>query len=312
LEPALTDRISRTAVALVIVATVATVAAGPARAAFDLEGPTPRAIAVGDAASALITDASALYYNPAALVELATPQVAFSHNRIGNFDFLSHNLAYGGISTGRFGGLAAGVRVFSTESGAGDNLSTELTVSVGQGITVLEDVHSSLAIGWTAHFHQLDFGTSAGTYVPATESYVGGIDLGSGATIGVDVGVRALLESRTALSAVLRNVNRPSLGDTDSVQLLEELVLGATYEPYPDVITTGEVEVASGEEPARLRAGVEYRIADPLTLRVGVGSEPARFSGGARIGFGHFVLDYAFGDHPILPASHFIGVGVEF
>ncbi len=288
------------------------VATQPAHAVFELQGPTPRAMAIGGAGSALIDDASALYYNPAGLAALSSTNAAFSHNRIGNFDFLQHSLAYVGFSLGRLGSAATGVRTFATRSSEGERLASEFTISIAHGITIMEDVHSSLAVGWAAHLHQLDFGTSAGTYVPATESYVGGIDLGSASAVGFDVGVRANLEGRTFLSAVLRNLNRPTLGETDRVQLLEALTLGAAYEPYPDVITTGEVELRSGEAPSMLRAGMEYRIVEMLTLRVGVGSEPARFSGGARVAFGNFAFDYAFGDHPILPASHYLGVGVEF
>lgn len=269
-------------------------------------------MAIGGAASALLDDASALYYNPAGLASLSSTNAAFSHNRIGNFDFLSHSLAYAGFPMGKFGSAAAGVRTFMTKSSQGERLSNEFTLSIAHGFTVMEDVHSSLAVGWAAHMHQLGFGTSAGTYVPATDSYVDRIDLGSASAVGFDVGVRANLEGRTFLSAVLRNLNRPTLGDTDRIQLLEALTLGAAYQPYPDVVTTGEVELRSGEAPSLLRAGMEYRIVEMLTLRVGVGSEPARFSGGARIAFGNFVFDYTFGDHPILPSSHYLGVGVEF
>ena len=292
---------------------ISVLAASPAAAVFELQGPTPRGVALGGATSAIIDDASAIYYNPAGLASVRGTEFGFAHNRIGNFDFLQHNLAWGATELGSFGNLGGSVRVFTTESGDGDKLSTELSVSIAHGVMLMRDVHSSLAFGWAMHYHQLDFGASAGTYVPGTDTYVNGIDdLGSDGTVAFDVGVRASLESRVFASAVLRNLNRPHLGTTDRVELLESLALGAAYEPYPQVLTTAEVEVRSGEMPSILRAGVEYQVAQPFTIRLGVGSDPARFSGGFRVDVSHFALDYAFGDHPILPASHHIGVGVQF
>ncbi len=301
-----------TKVAVTASVALSLLAAVPARAAFDLQGPTPRAVALGGAASAIIDDASAIFYNPAGIAGLAQSEIGFANNRIGNFDFLQHNLGWGATHLGRFGNLAGAVRYFRTESAGGEKLSTELTVSLAHGVMLMEDVHSSLAFGWAANFYSLDFGTSAGSYIPGTGSYEGGFDLGSDATVGFDVGVRASLESRTFVSAVLRNLNRPTLGETDKVELLETLVLGAAYEPYPDVLTTAEVEMRSGEAPTTVRAGMEYHIIEPLTLRAGVGSNPAHFSGGFKLQVAGFWLDYAYGDHPILPASHHFGVGVQF
>ena len=289
-------------------------AVSPAHAAvFSLNGPSPQAVALGGSGVAVATDGTALWYNPAGLASVDTYQFGLSQNRMGNFSFLNYNLAHAAMDLGRWGSAAVALRTFSTQAaGSGEKLSTETTLSLAHGFTLLEDTHSRLDLGWTAHFYSLQFGTTAGTYAGEDAGYVGGIDLGSATAVGIDVGVRASLEDRTTVAAVLRNANRPSIGETDRVQMLERVLLAGSYAPYPGVLTTAEIELESGSEPARFRTGLEYAPLDELTLRVGTGSDPVNVTGGFLFKFRQLGFEYAFGSHPILPASHIFGLRAAF
>ena len=288
----------------------------PTRAAFDGIGPTARGAALGGCATALARDASGLYHNPALLTEAGEAiDVGFVHNRIGNLDFLSYNLAYVGTQIGDNLGVAAGLRSFGTDAPTGGRLSTEQTLSIAAGYTVMEDVHSNLSLGVTLHWLHMNLGTSAGTWSGGTGDdgeYVGGVELGSGSTFGIDIGIAAQLERRTTVAALLRNANRPSLGDRERVTLPETLVLAGAYEPYSRVVTTFEAEMESGRDPARFRAGLEYQPSDILVLRAGTGSNPVRMSAGFGLYVNRFTIDYAYGSHSVLPGNHIFGMGVEF
>jgi len=155
---------------------------------------------MGGAFAALADDGCAVFYNPAGLSQLADYQLFTSYHRPYGLDFLKHMALSLTTPLSRFGTVGIGFQEFSVTY-EGQDLESEKTFSLAHGISVMSDVHSSLALGYAFHLYALEFGTSHL-----------GESLGSAQTVGIDLGLIAVLRSRTRMGATLRNINQPRMG----------------------------------------------------------------------------------------------------
>jgi hypothetical protein len=85
------------------------------------------------------------------------------------------------------------------------------------------------------------------------------------------------------------------------------LEVGIGYQVNEALMIAVEVE-KDIDFPLRLKAGLEYQLAEPLWLRIGVGQAPEQISGGLGLQIlPGMVLDVSVSNHPILGFSPGIG-----
>jgi hypothetical protein len=272
---------------------------GSAGAVFDNIGPSPRTRAMGGAFAALADDGCAVFYNPAGLSQLTNYHLFSSYHRPYGLDFLEHMAASVTVPLPKYGVMGLGFQKFAVTYGDQD-LQSEKTFSLSHGFSVMSDVHSSLALGYTLNLYALEFGTSHL-----------GQSLGSAQTVGVDLGLIAVLRSRTRMGAAIRNLNQPRMGKGYREDLPRYMTFGVAYQPYPGVVSLLDLSKKFGEE-TRLDGGIEAQIASFVALRFGVQTKPDRVMGGLGFNYGGVHFDYALITHSVLPLTHQFAISYRF
>lgn len=283
-----------------LVAAWIVLAAAPARAVFDDLEYSPRARGMGGCYAAISDDAAALFYNPAGLVDVQGIDLHLTMFRPWNLGFVHANGLAGAVPLGKWGTVAVGYSDFRAEN-EGTVLSIERTATVGHGFSLMEDVSSSFAFGYALNLYNIDYPTPS----------VGGVDLGSEVTFGLDVGFLVTLRGRTRAGVFVKNVNNPSIGDPVQSDLRQRISGGFAYEPYEGVITTVELEKEVGQD-VQFHGGIEANVADPLFLRFGVQSKPNLFDVGAGLVWRQVRVDLAYTHHPILEGTFRYGLRLGF
>ena len=259
---------------------------------------SPRARALGGAWTALRNDAYGVFHNPASLAWSGRIQAAASTVRPFGYDFSSQNTAVAAFALpGAWGGLGAGVRGFGVEY-LGETLEQENTFAIAHGFELRADRQSQLAIGWAANLYHLEFGRS-----------VTGIDPGAATAFGLSVGALAVVRERTRVGFQALNFNNPTIGDRDHEELRRHVSVGVSYAPYSGVETL--LEIASGlGEAVQYRGGAEFEVAEFLSLRGGVRSNPSVFTAGIGLRWTGIQLDYGFSTGGgVLGDTHHLGIG---
>lgn len=262
----------------------------------------PRALARGQAMTAVDDDAWAYYYNPARLPYLQTLQGGVSTVRPYGLSFNRQTtLAVSAPLQGKLGGVAFGWRYYAVENGS-TKLSTENTLSVAHGFKLFEDASTSAAVGWALNLYHVSFAPSIGV-----GGGVGGQDLGGDWTTGIDVGVVVSVYERTWVGFMTRNINTPEIG-IDGEELQRQVSVGLGYEPYPGVVTAFDVRNGL-DEKVRIHGGLEFEIVPEFELRFGMETEPSKVTGGFGVNFPFVSVDYGFSSGGgTLDATHQFGL----
>jgi len=267
----------------------------------------PAPVIAGAAAAGIATnqDAWSIFFNPAGLTRLATAEIATALYKPYGLNYLSNQITVAGIPLKRYGGIGIGF-FHSGVSYNGNDLTNETAINFSHAFFLQKDIHSTLALGYSVNVYQLEYGTSAGISGDGSD----GINLGSAATVGCDLGLQASLHQRTWLGVLVHNLNSPELGSALSKQSLpKSLAIGFGYEPYEGLTTNFMVVQTLTGNQTQYRGGIVYRLAPWLTLRTGAMTEPSRISGGFSVEKWGLCVDYAYLSHNILPATHQFGFG---
>jgi hypothetical protein len=290
---------ARTIIVVAAVAVLLVPCAAYAAGVFDNLILSPRARAMGGAFVAVSDDETAIFTNPAGLADQAS--VSFYGSYVDLFGYPYFNLgSLSAVTPTKYGTVGFGARVFKVEQNDVD-LQQEYTISLGQGFTLMKDVHSSLAFGYAANFYGLSFEAQS----------VSGEDLGSANTVGFDVGVLGTLRGRTRFGFFMKNINNPKMGKTDTEDLPQWFTVGVAYDPYGGVTTSLEMQ-KQDDEDVRTCFGVEADVNDYVTVRAGLQNHPNRVSAGFGARWQAVRIDYSYTSHAVLPGSHHIGLGVAF
>lgn len=270
-------------------------AAGPALAAFDNIDVSPRARAMGDAATAVADDAFAPWFNPAGMASQSRPTLGSSYVEPFQVDF-SEQLYFGGVMpAGNVGALGFGLRRFTT-TWEGVSLHEETTFTFAHGIRLYEDYHTTVDLGTALNFYSLEFGAT-----------VDEVDPGSDTVAGADVGLLVGLHRRTRLGVMVKNVNNPQIG-VDNEELPQRIHGGIAYEPYAGVTTVFEIESALGEDP-QYHGGIEFAVLETLFLRAGATTNPGTMTAGFGYVFEGLAVNYGFSSGGgVLKPSHQFGM----
>jgi hypothetical protein len=167
--------------------------------------------------------------------------------------------------------------------------------SLSHAITLQKDIHSTINFGYNVNYYNLSFEDGD----EKDDAF------------GFDLGVSALLHTRTKLGFAITNLGRAKMGFENQLDLPSSLAMGVTYMPYDGVITTLEVKKDFAES-TEFMGGVEARLFEPLYLRFGVHQNPATYSAGATFVLEGVSLDYAFTYHSVLNPTHYLNLGYKF
>jgi hypothetical protein len=265
---------------------------------FDSMDVSSKARGMGGAWVASADDATAIFYNPACLIEATGPNAyatllepnGQSFEMLGFFAF--------GMPIGASQGLAASFRGFGVEYEDVDLLD-EWTMSLSYAVTLMKDIHSSLHIGGTANVYSLSF-ASTGT-----------VDLGSATAYGIDIGILGILRDRTRIGFFLKNVNEPSMGKVNKEALPQWLSAGVSYRPYYGVVTEFDIRSMRGQD-VEIHTGMQFAVTRFMDLRFGFQTEPSSLTGGFTLGVERAKLDYSYSSHSVLPGTHHVAVRAMF
>jgi hypothetical protein len=264
----------------------------PLAAIFDDYEPSPRARAMGGTFYAAGNDPNAIFYNPA-MLRHSPNSLLIGYSNLFDSGFVTlSSFAFSMQLPRKFGNLGIGMMSLDTEY-LGVNLLSEKTYSLAHSINLMEDIHSQLNLGYTLNLYNLDIA-----------------DFGNQSTAGINIGLQAILHTRTQIGMAVYNLNNPTLGLDNSHELPRRMAFGISYQPYTDVFTNIELKKALDGD-TEIHMGTEILLYEIFTLRFGARTNPNSFSAGARFDIFNVVLDYAVNTHTIGLTHHF-GLGYKF
>ncbi len=234
-----------------------------------------KAIALANAFVARADNSWATAYNPAGLAQILTPEISafFVPQQFGIPELRT-------VSCSAASSIGAGsVGVLAEQFGFELYKSTE--VMVGYGIAV----DSSVSVGATVDIQRM-----------AIERY------GASTNLTMDVGILGKPRRDISVGVSFRNALAAKLR-SNGERLPQYLLLGVSYSPIHNFLLTTEVE-KDVAFPLVVKAGVEQRFVDFLSLRCGVANNPDKFSVGLAVRYSSLEFGYAGYSHPDLGWTH--------
>lgn len=279
---------------------------GTTGAQFLSQGEGARALALGDAFTALADDPSALFWNPAGLARLQSPQLLLTHsfgleNTSNDFFGFAQPLDLFSVGLGvNYSSMPAMDRLSEFGETLGSFAPYDLTLQAAGSLS-----WSGVSAGLTLQYFRQDLGDAS----------VQGMALNAGAKI-------PLISNRLLLGFALQNLGPPMTFVRQSAPLPWGIRLGGCFQLMPDWILAGEISLPSDNRPA-LHAGAEYqiRLSPSLAIspRLGMKSSPAYeadglsgFSCGLGFQWAEYSLDYAWLPSGALGAIHRLALGMRW
>jgi len=133
---------------------------------------------------------------------------------------------------------------------------------------------------------------------------------GAAVALGVDIGLLADITEELRWGFFAANVNAPTIGRAKE-KLPQLYTSGLGYSPIQG-LRIGLDVVKDVRYSTSVRGGLEYNLLDALSLRAGVGSNPATFSFGIGVDRSFVGFDYALTSHQELGLTHQFSVSVRF
>ncbi|NOZ07476.1 MAG: hypothetical protein GXO91_01210 [FCB group bacterium] len=247
---------------------------------------------------------ASLFHNPAALAEIDRRFATVGSTRLFDVDY---NYLGFLLPTPWLGNLGFTWQQSATKAG-GTTLSEERSLGISGGYFLQQDRNSSFMVGYTLNFLNWSLGPTAGISGDGSDGLPGA----SGSTVGVDVGLQAVLRGKHRVGAYLKNINSPVMGKGESQQNLPRRIsVGVSYTPLKSLVTSLTVDKPLARD-IEVKGGVAYNFNSSLTLRLGLQSNPNRMGAGLSLNFSGFNFDYGLLTHPVLPATQQFTLGWKF
>lgn len=246
---------------LLALATVCLLLPAPARAYFEEARTGSRGTALGPSAIAVVTDASAYYWNPAGLTDLPRPELSA--------DFISQF----GLPDVQSGAAAGAFRFRGTTVGLGWH-------HIGLKEVYGEDILSLAAARrvWTrASGHRLSVGATfkfgRAAFQPFPDPVTGGmVGFGAISKGSFDVGTRWQTPWRADLAWVVRDVLQPRYefvaGSGGQLMKMRNEIAAAFRWNRESTISVGWAQVSPGR--STVSAGLEVTFYDVFAIRTGL------------------------------------------
>ena len=130
-------------------------------------------------------------------------------------------------------------------------------------------------------------------------------EYGSRGVVTFELGVLARIMPKFNVGAHVYSPIRQKLTETETLPTV--LSIGGSYQPNAKVLLTAAFEQDLRYTPT-FKAGLDYRLADALSVRLGIGTGIVRVSGGIGIHLKAISIDIAAQYHQILGVSPSVGV----
>ncbi|MBK8870965.1 MAG: PorV/PorQ family protein [Elusimicrobia bacterium] len=278
--------------------------AGTVGAEFLRMGAGARGMSMGEGFSALVDDANALYWNPAALAGLEKRSATFMHATTIEDSF--YDFGGYGQKVGKSGGLGVGFQYYS----AGELDNTDVNGNK-TGTSTPNDVAVLAGYGHSLGAYQLGL----------TGKYVQSQLVDTASTFAFDAGVLTpwYFNDRVRLAATVVNVGGTLTYDKESTDLPMAMGVGAGVKIMKNWVAGADV-VAPKDNDTYLGLGTEYKIpvgdTMGLALRAGYNTiergGDAGVTGGVGFRLQGLDVDYALVTQGDFDASHRISVGYRF
>ena len=278
-------------------------AVSPAHADRPSMATTARTIALGGTVTALSNDASTTFWNPSGVATLQRQELVFSYaDRFG----LGLSNSYTSYVFPLFERHAVGVD-WLRESFGDNELEDALNIiNLSYGMQLHRAL--SLGVGSKAVFQSIDLDE---------------VSLRSASGFGFDLGL--VLTPKTSPFDRLRvGLTVQDIGGTkvrDSNTQFEEEILEQNIRGGIAIQATRDITIAADVDQNAIHFGAEYQPIASLIVRGGLNKALSEPSGGDNslafaLGFGlkynSIQLDYAFENHPVLPATHHITAALSY
>lgn len=261
--------------------------AGQTGLAFLKIGVGPRAAGMGNAATAVVDDASALFWNPARITAIKGMDATFIHTNW--FQDVSHE----------FIGFTAGNGVSAVGLG--------FTIMSVDGLERRTNIPTQQPL---ASFNAYDLVLSGSYARRITETVSVGITLKglsekilfeTASGVAFDLGVaHQRLDERLILAGTIRNIGPQMSFIREKFDLPREVRIGAGYKPAIDVfqnrvLISGDLSKYKAE-PVRLNVGGEFTYQQRFSLMAGYQTrqDNTGFTTGFRAQLRQYRIDYAF------------------
>jgi hypothetical protein len=313
-----------------VLALCAALCAAPARAGFQTAdegsssaqflklGGGARAEGMGEAYTAMPTEADALYWNPAALQRVSHHSFTFMHQSLPaaiNYEFLGY-----GQKVGSSAGLGASIQYLSQPS-------IDQTDSSGFSTgSTFRPSDFAAAAGGAYALHGDDFGPFDGASFGATVKYIQSSITRTASTVGADVGFLSapvfLLDREFRVAYVAQNLGGTLKYQQHGESLPTNLRLGASWALTKSWLLSADIDEPLDNIPY-YALGTEYRIEageeTSFSARCGVSTraigDSGSFSGfsfglGAR--FRSYGVDYALAPLGALGLTNSLSLNYSF
>ncbi|HEX2865619.1 MAG TPA: hypothetical protein VHO03_01180 [Ignavibacteriales bacterium] len=244
--------------------------------------PGARQIAMSNSDAALQGDVFSSFNNPAGLAGSMDRELGifYSPSPFGLTELSNAAAAY--TEPTAFGTLSLGVSTFGFSLYRKNNFAAAFALRI-----------SEVSLGLSLNLHNLTI-----------HNY------GSANSLVINPGILLSFLRELDWGLSIENILNASFGKT-SDQIPRILSSGFSYKPHRTIMLLAAVEKAAGS-PLSFRTGIEYYIIKYISLRIGLATEPDRFSAGAGINYSFLKFDYAVFTHQDLGLTHQIGTVVNF
>jgi hypothetical protein len=263
-----------------------------------------RALGMGEAFTAIASDPTAMYYNPAGLSLTSYPQIIFMHKvwiQDTKTEFIAAKTNYDKLSFG-IGVNATSVDNFELRENPGPSLGTFSARNVAIGFSASYSIDPSINIGFTAKYlyEKIFVEDATGMAYDFGGLYMTPWNIRFGFAVNNLGSMNKLRYESTKLPAIIR--------------------FGGAYESKLEsfdgsFIGSAEIVNIQGENTTHLHVGIEFNYNNSFMARLGyqTGWGSKNFSTGFGVHYGMFNIDYAF--VPVsndLGSTHTFSLGIDF
>ncbi len=139
---------------------------------------------------------------------------------------------------------------------------------------------------------------SAGVQLDYIYTHIGE-NYGNKGAVTFEAGIRAVLIKNLVIGAHIFNPIQVKLASYNDERLPLVFKIGLSYTFSDKAVLAVEVEKDNNFKPV-FKTGLEYHVAKPVFVRVGIATSPFVYSFGAGFEFYHFKLDISASRHPVL------------
>lgn len=243
-------------------------------AAFEPKLGSARTAALGDSFTGLADGGEAIFFNPAGLSQIKSPQISTFYTRL----FSISELNYSSL-------------ILSQPITDRGNLSIAYN-QFGYSLYREKEFIFNAAANWR---EKIFFGSNL-----RQSQLILGKDWGKASVWRNDIGFLLKVSSRLRWGTMVSNLNQPHLG-AEAIPLSWRT--GLSYFWSPAFLSLLDYSKTSGSK-SRLHWGQELILLPFLVLRFGIENNPTRLSLGGGLNIGKVNLDYAFVEHQLFSPEH--------